>query len=265
MTLSIDSGAVAKGFSAAANQYERWAEPQRRAAEALLQFLPEKLPEGLILDIGCGTGLLTARLHARYPQARLLGVDIAPGMLQACRARWRTEPPLEFVEADAGHFVPEGPCALIGSNCTFQWLPDPAGAIRRLASALVPGGCLALAVPIQGTLGELAASYWASAGKALPGLAYRSEETYMQATQAAGLAIRTAEVEEIECLYESARQVLRSLKGIGATFQGHPGYVPLRAARLAGLLSHYESTFAKPNGQVPATYRVLFMIGEKPS
>src|SRR6478672_267525 len=38
-----------------------------------------------ILDVGCGTGEITRRLAQRYPQARLLGLDILEGNLQLAR------------------------------------------------------------------------------------------------------------------------------------------------------------------------------------
>jgi predicted TPR repeat methyltransferase len=45
------------------------------------------LPEGPILDIGCGTGLVAAELHNVMPDAVIDGVDISPEMLEQAQAK----------------------------------------------------------------------------------------------------------------------------------------------------------------------------------
>jgi tRNA (cmo5U34)-methyltransferase len=53
----------------------------------LFEYLPGRwVPEG-ILELGCGTGNLTLLLGERFPQARLIGVDISEGCLEVCRRR----------------------------------------------------------------------------------------------------------------------------------------------------------------------------------
>ena len=49
-------------------------------AERLAALLPTHLIDGAILDLCCGTGLLTEMLHRAYPSAEIHGLDIAPGM-----------------------------------------------------------------------------------------------------------------------------------------------------------------------------------------
>jgi SAM-dependent methyltransferase len=53
-------------------------------------------PGDRVLDVGCGLGTLAAAAAARG--ARVVGADLAPGMLAAARER---HPEVEFVEADA--------------------------------------------------------------------------------------------------------------------------------------------------------------------
>lgn len=60
----------------------RWT---RRLAAAILARIP--LPSGPFLDVGCGTGALTAALRAQSPQARIVGVDLSEAYLDHARAR----------------------------------------------------------------------------------------------------------------------------------------------------------------------------------
>ena len=49
--------------------------------ERLLEIIDaRRLSPQLVLDLGCGTGLFTAQLAARFPQARHVGLDLAEGM-----------------------------------------------------------------------------------------------------------------------------------------------------------------------------------------
>ena len=52
-----------------------------RVHRAALKSLPSGFTPTGILDIGCGTGRLLRRMHARWPQAFLVGIDLAEGMV----------------------------------------------------------------------------------------------------------------------------------------------------------------------------------------
>src|SRR5205807_7568438 len=76
-----------------------------------------------IVDLGCGTGDLTAALAEHWPEARVLGVDLSEEMLVPARER---ENPglLDFVQGDLATWRPAQPAELIVSNAAFQWVAD---------------------------------------------------------------------------------------------------------------------------------------------
>jgi SAM-dependent methyltransferase len=85
-------------FEGAADGYERWyATPKGRRIDheeqRLIDWLLQRIPStDRILEIGCGTGHFTEWLHGQGRRA--VGLDRAPGMLQAMRDRWPDAPAL---------------------------------------------------------------------------------------------------------------------------------------------------------------------------
>lgn len=122
--------------------YARFRGLRLRPAVDLLAQVGE-LPEGDIIDLGCGDGAVAPLLRARLPGRRLIGVDASPAMLEKASGYEAR------IEADVAGWLPERPPALIFSNAALHWLGDHAGLLPRLARALAPGGVLAVQMPRQ--------------------------------------------------------------------------------------------------------------------
>ncbi|MCP2336877.1 trans-aconitate 2-methyltransferase [Actinomadura rupiterrae] len=99
-----------------------------------------------VVDLGCGSGELTAALAARWPDAVLDGYDSSLEMVQAARAH---EIPgrLSFGVWDVAEWRPERPVDLIVSNAVLHWVPGHVEMFPRWLDALAPGGRLAFQVP----------------------------------------------------------------------------------------------------------------------
>ena len=97
-----------------------------------------------VLDIGCGTGQLAARVHAAVPAAAVVGCDFSAGMLQRAAARSAA---IKWVRGDAGR-LPFRDAAFdaIVSTEAFHWFPDQDGALREFYRVLKPHGRLLLAL-----------------------------------------------------------------------------------------------------------------------
>jgi len=123
--------------------YKRFSGERERPALDLIQRIPLDHP-GFIADVGCGAGNVTALLRARWPRARLMGMDNSPAMLTAARAML---PDVAFVEGDAANWAPPEPADLLFANAVLQWLPDHDRLFPRLFRQLKPGGVLAVQMP----------------------------------------------------------------------------------------------------------------------
>jgi trans-aconitate methyltransferase len=105
-----------------------------KQATALLDLLAAQ-PGERILDLGCGTGHLTAQIAATG--AEVLGLDSALAMIeQAVRAY----PHLPFQVADARDFTVAEPVDAVFSNAVLHWVREPERVIACVCLALKPGG-----------------------------------------------------------------------------------------------------------------------------
>ena len=138
------SAAIAQSFAASAPSYDAHAELQRAVAARLARLLPD-LVAPRVLELGCGTGLFSRHLIARYPDGRFTFSDLAPAMLEQCRQALAPSalPPSErvrFKVIDAGRLNGEGDFDLIALSMTLHWLPDPPRSAAALARPPVPQG-----------------------------------------------------------------------------------------------------------------------------
>ena len=98
------------------------------------------LVEGsMVLDLGCGTGNLTAVLAEKVgPTGHVLGVDPDRQRIELARAKI-TKHNVTFVEAD-GETYPEGQYDLVFSNYVLNWIEDKEAVFKRVYNNLRPGG-----------------------------------------------------------------------------------------------------------------------------
>jgi trans-aconitate methyltransferase len=125
-----------------AETYHRVSEPQTKWGEAVLAAL-ELRGDETVMDAGCGTGRLTAKLVERLPRGRVVALDASPAMLEvAKRELARFGDKVTFVRASLGEeSLPSG-MDVVFSTATFHWVKDHDALFRSLLPALVPGGRL---------------------------------------------------------------------------------------------------------------------------
>ena len=129
-------------------QYERFLRERELPFEdtlALVGDLPEK---ARIVDLGCGTGALTAKLGKAYPTADVLGIDSSNEMLTT--AKKREQPRLRFVKAAieaVDQISDRAEWDLIFSHAALHWVPDHHRLIPRLLGCLRVGGRLVVQLP----------------------------------------------------------------------------------------------------------------------
>lgn len=149
----LDKEEIKKNFSRSAPHYEDHAVLQKELADALFFTVGKYHPES-ILDLGCGTGYLAAKIARHFPFAKVTGIDLAPGMIVVARERYRRGN-LLFIEADAEEKTfPAETFDLIVSNASLQWM-DFEKVADGVAKMLKLGGFFAFNTFGPQTLNEL--------------------------------------------------------------------------------------------------------------
>ncbi|MBW7475148.1 malonyl-ACP O-methyltransferase BioC [Paenibacillus oenotherae] len=284
------------------SSYDAHANVQRLMAESLAAHVL-KLSAGRspaitgILEIGCGTGALTAKLLAAFPAASITAVDVAPAMLQAAQRRISasgasspaasarsahppevapphqgTPPPssrVDWIAADietwAAQAVP-GSFDLIVSNACLQWLIHPQETIRSLRRLLRPQGLLACTTFGPDTFHELHEAF-ADAYRRnglrpqRHGLSLRSPQQWQAMLAEAefiGIACeRSAHSEQ----HATVRDFLHTVKAVGASASEADSSSRQGLSKrslFADMFHAYEQRFGNAEG-VPATYDLLLL------
>lgn len=126
-------------------QYLKFGGERLRPAHDLLARVTLDTPRHIV-DLGCGTGAVTALLRARWPGAQIVGVDNSRSMLERARTAL---PDVGWEFADLAKWTPAVPPDVLVSNAALHWLDDHAALFPRLLSHLRPGGMLAVQMPAQ--------------------------------------------------------------------------------------------------------------------
>lgn len=80
--VNLNKDKINKSFSKSSNTYDYWAKPQQDVAKQLISLIRSWDLSGKILDLGCGTGLLTNLLYQLNPDLDVFGIDISSKMIK---------------------------------------------------------------------------------------------------------------------------------------------------------------------------------------
>ena len=120
-----------------------------------LQSIPLH-PGATILDYGCGRGAWVRLLHAVFPQARLVGIEISPTAVERAR---RDHPGDEFLVFDGGEApLEDASCDLVFSYHVLEHVRDLRESVADMARLVRPGGyvCAILPCANRGSIEEIA-------------------------------------------------------------------------------------------------------------
>jgi len=269
----LDFAEVRRAFDHAAASYDAHAVLQREVCDRLLERLDfMTLQPGRVLDVGSGTGYGLVHLRARYAEAELCALDIAPAMLAAARSRqpratWgqralsrltlAPSPPTHLICADMDR-LPLSPSSmnLVWSSLALQWAHDLEATLKGFHQVLAPGGLLIFATFGPDTLKELRAAF-TSIDDAPHVNRFIDLHDIGDMLIHAGFASPVMEMEMLTLTYADLKTLMRDLKGIGA----HNAATTRRRGLLgksawARLEQAYEAR--RLEGRLPATFEVIY-------
>ncbi len=259
----LDKRAVRRSFDRAATSYDAAAVLQHEVCRRSLERLDFiRLDPARILDAGCGTGNAWRGLMARYPDARLAALDLAPGMLQQASATlpWhqrllRRAP--ATVCGDLEQLPLAGGCIdLAWSNLALQWVNALPRAFAEMRRVLAPGGLFLFTTFGPDTLKELRAAQ--SVGDDHVHVSgFIDMHDIGDLLVQAGFADPVIDMESFTLTYADVKSLMRDLKAIGAHNAAAQRQQGLSGKRwLASVTRNYE--VLRKDGKLPATFEVVY-------
>lgn len=249
----IDKTEIKCRFRKSIDSYDENAYVQKIIVDKLCRLIDETVSYEPVrlLEIGCGTGLMTKNMAKRFGTDTLFINDLVEEMCDKTATDHRI-PKTHCLVGDIEQTELKNSFDLMVSTSTFQWLSQPSSTFGKLASALHSGNILAFSSFGKHNLKELRTT----TGN---GLYYRTKEK-VSALLEPYFDIITLE-EELHTLYfSSPLEVLQHLKKTGVNASSSTEIWTPR--HLNRFIQDYGAQHAI-EGRCPLTYHPLYFICRK--
>ena len=248
-------------------QYLRFESQRALPVHDLLGRLGDRAPTRIV-DLGCGPGTSTAALRARWPKARIEGIDLSEEMLAVAR---RSDPATVWRRDDLRTWRAAAPYDLVFSNAALHWVPDHAELFPRLLEAVAPGGALAVQMPassespVHRWVREVARSAtWSSRwGTAVPAHPVEPPAVYYRLLAPRSAAVELWETEYVHVLPDAA-SIVEWVKG--TTLRPYLERLPPadQPSFLADVTRGVAEAYpAEPDGRVLFPFRRQFIVAHR--
>lgn len=246
MTLGLDKCKIARRFRRSLSTYDDAALVQKKLAERLvgsLNSLPEKAFRRVI-EIGCGTGILTEMLCSSKAVGTLYLNDLVPDCEKMVLDRIADQRPSQVIPffGDIEQLAFPSDLSLIVSGSTFQWLNDFPQLLDGLCSMLPQGAFLAFTLFGSGTLKEFSSLTSVE-------LTYYSDQK-IRAMLDQAFTLESHSTYQDRLFFGSAREILHHIRATGV---GGVGNYHWTKASLRDFGVRYGQKFGSKKG-LPVSY-----------
>lgn len=253
--MQISKDSIQKSFSKASKTYENSACVQNTMAHELVELLPKVNFES-VLEIGCGTGLLSSLIINNLKLSSLTLNDLSLDMLNLCKEKFEDtaffkENKLHFFQKDADKLELTKSYSLIISNACFQWLKDLEQDLLNYTEHLDSEGVLAFTIFSKDNFHELKEC----SGVGLEYIDKDTLETILEKTQ----CDYSIEKRELISYYPDVKTMLRSFKNTGVSGLTHSIWTK---SRLNDFIKTYEDKYTTCNG-VKLTWSYYLVVVKK--
>lgn len=250
---------ICKAFNDHALQYEQAAIIQHEIGERLFERLGYlKIKPRYILDLGCGPGTFSQRLKKYYPQAEIVGFDLAHIMLKQARSKqgWRHKWSLVNGDMTSMPFT-AGLFDLVFANQVIHWSHSLTDVMSELNRVMSPQGCLMFSTLGPDTFIELKQA-WAAVDKHTHVNDFVDMHDLGDCLLAEHFVDPVVDMELLTAHYSTLSLLLQALKS-----QGVRNIHSARNRGLTGKRSWYAfeqafGAFCTEQGKFPLTYEVVY-------
>jgi malonyl-CoA O-methyltransferase len=255
----LDKSKIARSFTRFAETYDKFASLQKQLAIQLVDAIRSlNLSPKNILDIGTGTGEVAFLLHDFFPNAKITGCDIAPGMIKKATQK-NPHKCISFEICDAESLpYPDNEFDLIVSSTTYQWVEDLQKAFSE-AKRVLKDKCNFLFITFgPDSLMELKKSYKLTVDEKAEYLhEYRTVSEIGKLLESCGLKVSNLNSKIVRTIYSNFREMQKTIKNIGALNASTNLPKGLRSKeKIRALIKYYETTY-RLDDSIYATYEII--------
>jgi malonyl-CoA O-methyltransferase len=249
---------IQHAFNAHASNYESAAKIQAEIGERLFERLDYlKIVPRYVLDLGCGPGNFTGRLKKYYPNAQVIGVDVAMNMLGVAKKKQSWRHKWNLVNADMSALpFDSGVFDLVFANQVIHWgnLPNVFSELNRVMNS---NGCLMFSTLGPDTFRELRQAFTAIDQ-------YAHVNDFIDMHDVGDYLLKeyfldpVVDMEILTAHYSNVMSMLRSLKAQGVRNIHPQRNRGLTNKALWQKLEQSIQAFKTPEGKLPLTYEVVY-------
>jgi malonyl-CoA O-methyltransferase len=250
---------ISKSFNLHAAEYQKAAIVQKEIGERLVERLDYlNMTPRYILDLGCGPGYFSKLLKKRYPNAQIIGVDLALMMLHCAHHQQSIFKKWNLVQADMLRMpFSSGMFDLVFANQVIHWGSSLQAVMQEINRVMNINGCFMFSTLGPDTFRELRHS-WSKVH------AYAHTNDFADMHDLGDILLSeqfvdpVVDMEMLTVHYDSLPQLLKALKA-----QGVRNINPERNQGLTGrkAFQAFEEAiqqFRTEEGQFPLTYEVVY-------
>ncbi|OHD06670.1 MAG: malonyl-[acyl-carrier protein] O-methyltransferase BioC [Spirochaetes bacterium GWC1_27_15] len=255
---------IRQNFSKHSTDYDTNAKVQKEMANELIDLIKNQGVFKKIFEIGCGTGFFSKLLLDLAPETIILN-DISPKMLELTKNELIDHQNIQFIESNFENYQLKNKFDLITGNATFQWFKNIFPTFTKIFNSLEKSGVLAFSTFIDGTFFELDKAFKQTyLDERLPykkhTLSFYSEDEIKECLERIGFKIIDSYTKDYVFYFSHPKEFLKSVHQIGAASFSQD---TVKYSIMKKMFENYIKIFQNNTNLIPATYKVLFVIGKK--
>lgn len=245
--MSFSKIQVRQCFNRAKDTYDDFNHLQLSIGKYLISSMNDfNMDANFILDVGCGTGVVTQNLAVNHSPCSLTGIDISDKLLTLAQHRLNSAACLLCADFDK---IPlqNDQFDLVFSNMVLQWSPNLANTFTEITRVSRPAAYLALTMPVAGTFEPLKQQLFKLTGQQYLNTFAESQQI-IHCLQSNGYEIIHHQLQEYNLYFPNLLAAFQSFKRLGADCRSNSVTLP-------------QSLFRKTGTQnISLDYQISFII-----
>lgn len=223
-------------FNKAKTSYDQNCQLQMTIGQQLISLIKQNnIPINSIIDIGCGTGIVTKQLAEEIYYREFHAIDIADQLLFIAKKRLQAFH-IDAYELDMDHlFKIDRTFDVVFSNMSLHWSQHVLSTFNIISNIINKNGLFVFSIPLQGTFPELRNHF--AIHPFVDGMIIEKQLSQI------GYDVLTSKIEKIVLSFPNTITALKSIKNVGANYVAKNRIQGLRGSSFLNDITINEVTY----------------------